>query len=172
LIMNFYFNYLQIQKRDAMLQSISWSEYFSLLAVLFVLYYLLILYVYFKWDILKKIGITKVDPGNVSAAIIEPMLFHSAERNRDHHDHDSAETDLSPIIQSYTDEVKAFLEEAGENQIVKEEILFALQQISARYRIVYQADTKEGVVQEIYRLTVRQFPNLVTIKEIRPYLFS
>ncbi len=155
-----------------MLQSISWSNYFSTLTFLFILYYLFIFYVYFKWDILKKFGIHKVDGGQLSVDTVEPILSHYNGDNREDHIPASSGTDLSQLIESYTDEVKAFLEAAAENQMVKEEILFGLQQISAKHPIFCEASTKEGIIIEIYRLTVRQFPNLITVQEIRPYLFS
>ena len=155
-----------------MLKSISWSDYFSLLSFVMIVYYLFILYVYFKWDILKKLGITRYDSSLLPAATVQPITSHQKEGGKPVEEQNFTENDLAPIIQSYTDEIKGFLEEAAENRIVKEEILFALQQISAKYGAVYEADTKEGVVMEIYRLTVRQFPNLLTIEELRPYLAS
>jgi hypothetical protein len=153
-----------------MLQSISWSDYFSTLAFLLLVYYLCVFYTFFKWDILKKMGITKVDNADVSASSYEQIAAFHNGNDMSGNAIPSNETDLSPIIQNYTDEVKALLEEAAEKRIVKEEILFSLQQISAKYQIVYKADTKNGIIQEIYLLVIRQFPNIVTLEELRPYL--
>lgn len=155
-----------------MLQSISWSDYFSTLAFLLIAYYLFVFYTYFKWDILKRIGITKAEKENIITVPSTTSGNNNDKSSVGTYAAPNDQTDLSLIIESYADEVKAFLEEAAENHIVKEEILFALKQISAKYQIVYKADTRNGVIQEIYRLIVRQFPNLVTIEELRPYLPS
>jgi hypothetical protein len=155
-----------------MLQSISWSDYFSTLAFLLLVYYLFVFYTYFKWDILKKIGITKVDNTNLDASQFKQVSVPHGGSSRREHAIQAGEMDLTPIIEIYINEVKAFLEEAAENRIVKEEILFALQQISAKYEVVYKADTRNGILQEVYCLVIHQFPNLVTVDELRPYLFS
>ena len=84
-----------------MFNSIAWGQYFSALIILLIIYYMLIGFWFYKWEILRIIGIRKVedDSLNTTAALSNLKEFAASENNEDYLPKSSLEIDISPLVQ-------------------------------------------------------------------------
>jgi hypothetical protein len=96
-----------------MLSSITWGHYLSGIALLLLFYYSYVAFRYYKWEILGIIGIKKIDGSSI--AIPSMAEFKSSMEGEKHENYlpkDEQAFDISPLIQSFRDEIKAYLQEA------------------------------------------------------------
>ena len=70
------------------------------------------------------------------------------------------EIDISPLVQSFTDEVAAFLQEAGEPEITKEQIINSLQSICSKYPAIKNADCRNELTLLVANEINLKYPNL------------
>lgn len=138
-----------------MLSSISWGQYLSAILISLTCYYAYIGYKYFHWELLSFIGIKKVEPGAVPIAVADLKKQFVSESHSDYLPKEVTGTDFTPVINAFEDEVKAFLQEAG-NGIDKASLLTALQQISQKYSVLKSLDNSDEL-------------NLFILKEVEKY---
>jgi hypothetical protein len=105
-----------------MFTEITWSSYFVTVLLLFVGYYFIVGYVYYRNDLLQLISTKKSRSDIVEAA-----------------------QSLAPSVQPLSDEVQAFLNEAGKNKIDKEAIIVSLQMLLKKYHYLIDSDNREPI---------------------------
>lgn len=150
-----------------MFNSITWGQYFSTLALLLVCYYAFVGYRYYRWEILGIIGIRKVEDSAVGSS--ELSTFKNlilTENPGDYLPKPDLEIDISPLVQSFTDEVQAYLQEISKNKMPKEELLSSLQEIARKYPALKNADCKDELTQFVLNEVNRQYPNLLQLNDV------
>lgn len=129
-----------------MLSSISWSNYFAATSILVIFYYVAIGYKYYKQDILALIGNNNQSPKTLSFATenlqLKPVIAN-------HKNYQPLATDtvenLPNLVQSFTDETTAYLQQAGNDQTDKVTILLTLQRIILKYPALIKSDFKQSL---------------------------
>ena len=152
-----------------MFNSIAWGQYFSSIILLLIIYYILIGFWFYKWEILRIIGIRKVedDSLNTTAALSNLKEFAASENNEDYLPKSSLEIDISPLVQSFTDEVTAFVQGADEGEITKEEIINSLQAICTKYPAIKNADCRKDLEVDVLKEINLKYPTLVQQKDFK-----
>jgi hypothetical protein len=127
-----------IEKLCVMISNISWASYWTALIVLLLIYYGFVLVRFYGADIRRWLS-----PRERSGFGALSTAMKEAETNRDTFPtKSSAEEPLAPtinesdsvlIVKALLDEFLAFLEQAGEAQMQKPEILYGLTQIVGKY---------------------------------------
>lgn len=105
-----------------MFSQISWSNYILIVMLLLAGYYLVIGYLYYRNDFLRLI----VNKKNINH-FAEDIQYYS------------------PLIQSFSDELQAFLSESGKNKTDKEDMLVSLQMLLKKYPNFSESDSWESV---------------------------
>jgi hypothetical protein len=128
-----------------MLGNISWLEYLIFISAAALTWYAAVFYIYYRHDLLQSLHTKKTHPsagGKISNFNLEDIAGI---------DHKNFQTspDISQIIQSFSDEVAAYLEEAGKNEVVKEDLLLSLGRISGKYPSLASSEYKESLDQFI-----------------------
>jgi hypothetical protein len=150
-----------------MFNSITWGQYCTTVALLLVCYYLFVGFQYFRWEILNLIGIKKVE----DRALTIPTVtnFKNSLVTESHEDYlpkPALEIDISPVVQSFTDEVKAYLQEA-DNKIQHDELLNSLQLIASKYPALKETDCRQELEQLILKEASTQYPHLLQPKDLK-----
>ncbi len=101
-----------------MVNNISWGSYWSVLIILTVIYYAYVLWVYYRSDIFQRLAVQK------AIAPASPLTTFSQDQSKD---------ELFPVVQSFTSEMSAYLEQASYARAAKNEIIFGLQQIAKKH---------------------------------------
>ena len=127
-----------------MFNSITWGQYFSGIILLLIIYYILIGFRFYKWEILSVVGIRKADDDshNITAALSNLKEFGASENHENYLPKSSLEIDISPLVQSFTDEVTTFVQGVDEAEITKEEIINSLKVICSKYPAIKNADCR------------------------------
>ena len=102
-----------------MFSSISWQSYISTVAILLVIYYAFVLYVYYRKDIVQ---------------LLTTGRYNGEAREQNMHN-DNSESEEQEVTENHVDEVKALIHQAGYSRLSKDELVFSLQQLfgSARF---------------------------------------
>lgn len=100
-----------------MVNNISWGSYWSVLTVLLIFYYAYVLLKYYRNDLRLRFQ---------PAASITPIQKRK----------ESGDGELLPVVQSFSDEMAAYLDQASYAKAGKNEILFALQQIAKKHLVI------------------------------------
>ena len=145
-----------------MFNSITWEQYFSAIILLLVIYYILIGFRFYKWEILSIIGIRKADDVslNTTVALSNLKEFTASENHENYLPKPSLEIDISPVVQSFTDEVTAFVQGADEGDITKEEIINSLQAICSKYPAIKNADCRKDLELDVLKEINLKYPTL------------
>ena len=146
-----------------MFNSITWEQYFSAIILLLIIYYILIGCRFYKWAILRIIGIRKVDDDslNTTASLSNLKEFAASENHEDYLPKSFLEIDISPLVQSFTDEVTAFVQDADEAEMTKEEIINSLQAICTKYPAIKNADCRKDLEVDVLKEINLKYPTLV-----------
>lgn len=156
-----------------MLQSISWGDYFFTLTFLVVVYYIAIAYLYFRNELLALAGITLHERDTLSInTLTDGTAKPQWEANERPQLNGSEDIDITPVVQAFINEAEAYLEQASADKTEKQDVLSALQRISARYPILASMDYRTGLAKDIHNLTSRYLPGAFTTAELKPYLFT
>ena len=132
-----------------MLSSITWGQYISAIGVLLLCYYLYVGYKYFRWEILGVIGIKKVEAGTLTMPATELKKQFISENHDDYLPTSSMdETDISPLVNSFMDEVRAYLQAAG-RQTSKQELLNSFEQIIGKYPALLRVNCNFFLTKQI-----------------------
>jgi hypothetical protein len=144
-----------------MFNSISWSQYIVTIALLLVLYYLFVGFKYYHWEILNLIGIRKVETDTIVIPAVHnqvnPVL---TEKHEDYLPKPALDIDISPVVQSFTDEVMAYLNEAKPS-VQQNELLYSLQLIASKYPALKDADCKDELLQAVLNEVNHKYPGLL-----------
>ncbi|MBI1782970.1 MAG: hypothetical protein HYR66_16635 [Sphingobacteriales bacterium] len=146
-----------------MFNSITWGQYLFAVALLLVLYYAFVGFKYFRWEILSLIGIIKVDNDTI---VIPPITNSKPEENHeDYLPKPTQKNDVSPMVQPFTDEVQAYLNQA-ENGISKHELIDALQQLIEKYPAAQNAEYRNELTYFVASSVNVKYPRLLRASEI------
>lgn len=144
-----------------MFNSITWEQYFSAIIILLLIYYTIIVFKFYKWEILAAIGIRKADnaTGN-SLSLFGLRNYVSPEKDEDYQPKQSMEIDISPVVQLFNDEVAAFLQQTDEVGITKKQIINSLQSICSKYSAIKNADCRNELTLLVASEINLKYPNL------------
>lgn len=106
-----------------MFTQISWSSYIVTVLLLSVVYYLIIGYWYYRDDLLQLVSGKRVTT----------------------HDFVSTAFRHQPLEQSFSDEVKAFMEQAGKDKLDKKDIIQSLQLLLQKYPALKDSASQESI---------------------------
>jgi hypothetical protein len=140
-----------------MFNSITWGEYFYSIISLLIIYY----------AVLGVIGIRKVDnsrPDTVSLADLKKYV--SPENDEDYQPKQAMEIDISPLVQSFNDEVTAYFRQADKAGITKEQIINSMQSICSKYPAIRTADCKDELTLFVANEINFKYPNLLQQNEL------
>jgi len=145
-----------------MFNSITWGQYLFAVALLLVLYYAFVGFKYFRWEILSLIGIKKVDNDII---VIPPTNKKPEENHEDYLPKPPQKTDTSTMVQPFTDEVEAYLNQT-ENGISKHELIDALQQLLEKYPVAQNAEYRNELIYFIASAVNAKYPQLLRATDI------
>ena len=155
------------EKIRAMFNSITWAQYFSTIIYLLIIYYAVLSFKFYKWEILAAIGIRKVDSTSLNTASLSGLKnYVSSENDEDYQPKQSMEIDISPLLQTFTDEVAAFLQEADKVEITKEQITNSLQSICSKYPAIKNSDCRNELILLVANEINLKYPNLFHQNEL------
>lgn len=144
-----------------MFYSITWEQYFSAIIILLLIYYTVIVFKFYKWEILAAIGIRKADNATVNPLSLSGLRnYISPEKDENYQPKQSMEIDISPVVQLFNDEVAAFLQQTDEVEITKEQIINSLQSIFSKYPAIKNADCKNELILLVANEINLKYPNL------------
>jgi len=146
-----------------MFNSITWGQYLTTVALLLVLYYVFVGFKYFRWEILSLIGIKKVDTDIITIPSV--VNTKTEENHEDYLPKPPQENDTSSMVQPFTDEVQAYLNQT-ENGISKHELIDALQQLIEKYPATQNAAYRNELVYFIASLVNAKYPQLLRASDI------
>lgn len=101
-----------------MFSSISWQSYISTVVILLVIYYVFVLYTYYRKDIVQ----------------LFPTGRYNVEAREQNMHNDNSESEEQEVTENHVDEVKALIHQAGYSNLPKDELIFSLQQLFATGR--------------------------------------
>lgn len=144
-----------------MFSSITWGQYISAIIFVLFIYYILIGFIFFKWEILSLVGIKKISDEalTTSAALINLKEFTVTENNEDYLPK-SAENDNSPLVHSFTDELDAFVGGADKNDLSKEQIMYSLQSICSKYPTIKNSECRNDLEAHLQTEINLKYPGL------------
>ncbi len=150
-----------------MFNSITWAQYFLTVTLLLICYYAYTGCRYYRWEILSIIGIKKIDDNVLEKTRLSDFKdLIVTENPADYLPKPALEIDISPLVQSFTDEVNAYLNEAANTKVEKKELLNSLQLIASKYSALKEADCKNELLQVVLIETNKYYPNLLQQKDI------
>lgn len=135
-----------------MLNNISWFEYLTSIIISALLYYGLVLFTYYRSDLLQILQTKKARPTSDKkfSANLNFQQAHIADINlKNFH----VPTGVSQHAEFFTDEVSAYLEQAAKNEIEKEDVVASLCKIASKYPSLATSEFKEGLNQFIVNQT-------------------
>lgn len=135
-----------------MFNAISWSEYLTTVFFLLAIYYAVIGYRFFRDDLLRLAGIKRIQSSHFAAGSLqEAERSFQTFNERDYMPKPDEEIDLTPIIVSFQDETSAYLQEAAANNIIKQEVLYALETIASKYAVLGNADCRSDLLHALFQ---------------------
>lgn len=149
-----------------MLSSISWGEYLSAVLISLACYYAYVGYKYFQWEILAAIGIKKLEHGTTPIPVTEFKNQIISESHADYLPKENTDADISPMLSSFEDEIKAFLLEVG-SSTDKDALLINLRHICKKYPVLKYSDTLNELNKFILLEIEKYQPELINIEDIQ-----
>ena len=144
-----------------MLSTISWSQYITIISFALLIDYSFIGFKYYRWEILGLIGIRKVENEKIFIPADEGIQhFKSVENPEDYLPKTMVETDISPLVQAFDDEVQAFINSAEPN-MPRPELLFSLQLIVSKYPALKNVDCRSEISTIVFTQVNEKFPGLI-----------
>ncbi len=149
-----------------MLSTISWSQYISVMLLLLICYYGFVGYKYFRLEVLSLIGIRKVEDNKTAIPVTELKKQFTASIHSNYLPNEDLDADISPVVQAFTDEVKAFISNADAN-MPKPELLYSLQLIMSKYPALKNTDCKEELLQFVLTENNNKHPDILEPDDLR-----
>ena len=132
-----------------MFNNISWSEYLTFIAVSSLIWYAFVIYTYYRHDVLKTARAKQPVPDHAMNFTYVPVKEQVRSSSHEGYQPKTAEEDHSLVVQSFTDELQAYLEEAGKDEVSKEILLQSLSVITSKYRSLAQSEYRDSLDQFI-----------------------
>lgn len=131
-----------------MFNNISWSEYLTFITVSSLIWYAFVIYTYYRHDVLKTARASQPSPDHAMNFSYVPLKQQVHAGSNEGYQ-PKAEEDHSLVVQSFTDEVQAYLEEAGKDEVRKDAVLQSLSVITSKYRSLAQSEYRDSLDQFI-----------------------
>lgn len=158
------------EKLRAMFNSITWGQYFTTVTLLLVCYYAYIGFRYYRWEILSVIGIKKVEENTIAISTVADFKkSFETEKHEDYLPKPLLEVDISPVVQSFTDEIKAYLQESDDD-ILKDELLHSIHAIVTKYPVLKNVDYKHELIQFLFDESSAKYPSLLQLNDLKKIL--
>jgi len=140
-----------------MLQEITWNNYWAIILVLTIGYYIIVFLLFYKRELINVVkgNVKTLDESKISLvnsnsemipSIVQSSMFEEDEGKAfasvhsdnideiiNNDDNDFHEINLIPYAHELADEIKQVIEKAREKSYIKEELLFSLQKIIKAY---------------------------------------
>lgn len=149
-----------------MLSSISWGEYVSTILVFLACYYAYVGYKYFRWEMLAAIGIKKVETSTAPIAVDDFKKQFISESHADYLPKEVADVDITPVVNAFEDEVRAFLQETG-SDTDRASLLTTLKQICMKYSVLRSSDNLNELNLFILTEVDKYKPEIVSMQDIQ-----
>lgn len=120
-----------------MLNNISWGSYWTALTILAILYYALIVLLFYWHDLQQMLS--------AKGRLLTSGSSQSGDFAKEGISNNDDGNDLPVEVQSFTQEVGAYLEQAKYAGALKEEILFGAKQILKKYPSLKSSEYQEGI---------------------------
>lgn len=153
-----------ITKSFTMFNSISWSQYVTVIITSLILYYCFIGFKYFRWEILSLIGIKRIDDKDIAIPVAEIKKHYAASNHADYLPKNPDEA--IAMLQPFWDEVNAYLAEMN-SVAPNEEILFALKMILEKYSGLQNDEYRKEVETATSGLLNQYFPERFKAADIQ-----
>lgn len=132
-----------------MFNNISWSEYLTFITVSSLIWYAFVIYTYYSHDVLKTARAKQAVPDHAMNFTYVPLKEQVPVGSHEDYQAKTAEGDHPLIVQSFADEVQAYLEEAWKDEVSKEILLQSLSVITSKYRSLAQSEYRDSLDQFI-----------------------
>jgi hypothetical protein len=119
-----------------MLNNISWQSYWITVAMISAGYYLLVLLLYFRKDLMLTLNSKKVGSNHTSDLSLVPTNIPELEREE-------------VLAHACMDELKTFFDESKKQKLHKKELMAAVQRIIKKYPTLKTSDYKEPITHAI-----------------------
>lgn len=148
--------------------SISWSTYLIFIAVSALIYYAFVFYTYYRHDLLMNLkgkqvltrSVQFTADGSMQSAVPVAITHEDYQLKTE-------KADPPQILQAFTDEVKAYIEEAGNKETEKEILLQCLSVIAGKYPSLAQSEYRESLDQFIITETEMNCAVFLSDSEVR-----
>lgn len=158
------------EKLLVMFDTITWAQYFTTVLLLLIFYYGTIGILYYRWEILSVLGIKKAEDNTIAISTVADLKkSFDIENHEDYFPNAAVQTDISLLVLSVTDEIKAYLLESNRD-IIKVELLHSIKAIILKYPVLKDADCKQELIQFVFDEANAKYPNLLQLKEIKQLL--
>jgi hypothetical protein len=112
-----------------MLKNISWTTYLIFMLIALVGYYVIICLKYYQAEIKNVVS----GRSNIFSKTKSGDKKMPVARNQNRLHSEVMGNNLFPLINQFTEEIKYLLEQAAANNIIKQEVLYSLQQLAKKY---------------------------------------
>ena len=130
-----------------MLQNVSWSDYLTFIALSGAVYYAWVLFVDYRHDLLTAARPKRPILTNALQFQATPDSRETAENNPGSYQLKTEKAGIPQMLQSFTDEVKAYIEEAGQKETGKGALLQCLTVIAGKYPSLAQSEYRDSLDQ-------------------------
>jgi len=155
------------EKFSAMFNSITWVQYFTVVIILSVCYYAFIGFRYYRWEVFTFIGIKKNQDNTIAIPTVANFKkSFETENDNEYQPKPALEADISPLVQAFTDEIRACLQELG-GGIGKDELLHSIQGIITKYPALKDGDYKHDLVQFIFTESNLKYPAFLQLNDLK-----
>lgn len=127
--------------------SISWSEYLTFIAISSLIWYAFVFYTYYRHEILQKTKSSQTASNLAMNFSYIPLKEEVASIDHGEYQPRQVSEDHSQIVQSFTDEVVAYLEQAAKDDTPKNDLLHSISVIANKYSSLSQSEYKESLEQ-------------------------
>ena len=127
-----------------MFSNISWFQYLIFVCAVALSWYAAIFYIDYRHDLLQSLQTKKADP-----IVSEKFNFLREDVPGINLKNSQMSPAISQVIQSFSDEVVAYLEEDSKSKVIKEELLSSIGKIANKYPSLALSEFKESLNQFI-----------------------
>ena len=131
-----------------MFSNISWFQYVIFICAAALTWYVAILYIYYRHDLLQ-ILLTKKTFQSGDGKTGHNLNFQQEHPAGINLKNSSSSPDMGQFLQSFTDEIAAYLEEAGKNKVVKANLLISIGRIANKYPLLAKSEFQKSLDQFI-----------------------
>jgi hypothetical protein len=128
-----------------MFSNISWQEYWTLIVVITLVYYLLVYLVCLRTGLQLSSQKQVINLDSSAKEENQPILFEIDNPGLEQGVRESG----GPVIQACMDELNSFFENQGKTKAAKAEVMFALHTILQKYPSLRKSDYKEPITNVI-----------------------